>query len=123
MNRQSLSLVSWIAPQILIAVTVFFAAGNLAQHNGSQNLNRQAEIRIGYAMDPDLRAQQISVVVRGSDAFLIGTVANSVERDLAERIARNVSGIRRVDNRLEIAAGNRRQPERFRQPAVAAAIA
>jgi hyperosmotically inducible periplasmic protein len=63
---------------------------------------REGQIWTSYAVNPHLRALDISVKVEGTNAMLSGKVENSVEKDLAEQIALGVDGIKHVDNRLAV---------------------
>jgi len=110
MTRKYLSLLSWVGPQILIAATVFFAADSAARYQENQDLRRQSQISTSYATSEALKRTAIAVSVHGSDVLLTGEVNNSDERVLAERIALAVDGIKRVDNRLEVAVGSSLRP-------------
>jgi hyperosmotically inducible protein len=70
----------------------------------------EAQILTSYAMNPHLRAFDLSVTVDGSHAVLGGNVEDSVAKDLAEQIANGASGITNVDNRIRIDAGFVRPP-------------
>ncbi len=48
-----------------------------------------------------LDASEISVVVRNRSATLFGAVPSEAQRGLAERIAREISGVIEVSNRLK----------------------
>lgn len=65
---------------------------------------REAQIWTSYAMNPHLRAFDISVKVDGNKAMLDGKVESDIEKDLAEQIALGVEGIKHVDNRLAVEA-------------------
>ena len=110
MNRKFLSLLSWVGPQILIAATVFFAADSAARYQENQDLRRQSQIWTSYASSEGLKMTEIAVSVHGAEVVLTGQVNSSDERVLAERIALAVDGIKRVDNRLEVAAGSSLRP-------------
>ena len=49
----------------------------------------------------DLDASDVSVVVRNRSATLFGTVPSEAERELAQRITREISGVIEVTNRLK----------------------
>jgi hypothetical protein len=104
MHRNIVSLLTWVGPQVLIAVAVFFAADSAARYQENQDLRKQSQIWASYVAQPELRMTEIAVAVRGNEAVLTGSVANPGERILAEKIALAVDGIKRVDNRLEVAA-------------------
>jgi hyperosmotically inducible periplasmic protein len=63
---------------------------------------REAAIASTFMTNAQLRNSDIDVEVNNANAVLTGTVESNVERDLAEQIAMNVSGINRVDNRLRV---------------------
>jgi hyperosmotically inducible periplasmic protein len=63
---------------------------------------REAAIASTFMTNSQLRSSDIDVEVNNANAVLTGTVETNVERDLAEQIAMNVSGINRVDNRLRV---------------------
>jgi osmotically-inducible protein OsmY len=67
-----------------------------------QDARREAQIWTTYAINPHLRAFDLSVEVRGNKAMLTGTVDDSVEKDLAEQIALGVNGITTVDNDITV---------------------
>ena len=103
MNRNFVSLLAWVGPQALIAVAVFFAADSAARYQENQDLRKQSQIWASYVAQPDLKMTEIAVAVHGGEAVLTGSVTSSGERVLAEKIALAVDGIKRVDNRLEVA--------------------
>jgi hypothetical protein len=104
MNRNFVSLLTWVGPQVLIAVAVFFAANSAARYQEGQDFRKQSQIWASYVSQPELRMTEIAVAVRGGEAILTGSVTSTGERVLAEKIALAVDGIKRVDNRLEVAA-------------------
>jgi len=52
---------------------------------------------------PELDASDLSVVVRNRSATLFGSVPTEAQRDVAQRIATEISGIIEVTNRLKAA--------------------
>ncbi len=103
MNHNIVSLLKWVGPQVLIAVAVFFAADSAARHQENQDLRKQSQIWASYVSQPELKMTEIAVAVHGGEAVLTGSVTSPRERVLAEKIALAVDGIKRVDNRLEVA--------------------
>jgi osmotically-inducible protein OsmY len=61
--------------------------------------------------DPRVAATEISVAAAGGQVTLTGSVASMNERQVAERIARSLAGVRRVENRLEVDAVTRPDAE------------
>jgi hyperosmotically inducible periplasmic protein len=66
---------------------------------------QQARIETTYALNPYLRANEISVSVKNTKATLTGTVEEGVNKELAEQIALQVAGIESVDNQIKIEPG------------------
>ena len=64
----------------------------------------ESQINTTYVFNRHLDAYRIDVDVEGDTAILTGTVNDAVEKDLAERIALNVEGIAKVDNRIAVDA-------------------
>ncbi|HZP13765.1 MAG TPA: BON domain-containing protein [Nevskiaceae bacterium] len=104
MNRNIVSLLTWVGPQVLIAVAVFFAADSAARYQENQDLQKQSQIWASYVSQPELKMTEIAVAVHGGEAVLTGSVTSPGERALAEKIALAIDGIKHVDNRLEVAA-------------------
>jgi osmotically-inducible protein OsmY len=63
-----------------------------------------AAIRRALALDPTVNIQDVQVQVVDGHATLIGMVATLEEKEAADRAAAHVAGIRRVENRLTVAA-------------------
>ena len=53
---------------------------------------------------PDLRASDVSVVVRNRSATLFGSVPTELERNLAQHVTAEISGVIEVTNRLKVTA-------------------
>ena len=68
----------------------------------AKNLWREAKIESLLLVDTDLNNFSIDVEVEKEEAVLDGFVDSDTERDLAEEIAKSVSGIESVDNNLKI---------------------
>jgi len=51
---------------------------------------------------PELDASDLSVVVRNRSATLFGSVATEAERNLAQHLATEISGVIQVTNRLKV---------------------
>ncbi len=109
-RRLILSLLSWVGPQVLVGVAVFFAADSAARFQENQDLRKESQIWARFAAVPSLHALDIGVVVRDGQAVLHGAVDSPSEKMLAERVAATVPGIRRVDNRLAIGHAPRLSP-------------
>lgn len=64
----------------------------------------EGQIGTAILLNRHLNPFEISVDVEGDTAILTGTVDESVDKELAERLAMNTKGIARVDNRIAIDA-------------------
>lgn len=68
------------------------------------NARQETQIWTTYALSPYLRANNIKVSVDAGKATLTGTVEEEVNKDLATAIAKGVTGIKEVDNKIEVLA-------------------
>jgi osmotically-inducible protein OsmY len=68
------------------------------------NARQETQIWTTYALSPYLRANDIKVSVDAGKATLTGTVEEDVNKDLATAIAKGVSGINDVENKIEVLA-------------------
>ncbi|MDR7092184.1 MULTISPECIES: BON domain-containing protein [Cellvibrio] len=68
------------------------------------NARQETQIWTTYALSPYLRANDIKVSVDAGKATLTGTVEEDVNKDLATAIAKGVTGIKDVDNKIEVLA-------------------
>ncbi len=64
----------------------------------------EARISTIFAFSPHLQAGDIAVSVRDGKATLTGTVPESINKELAEQFARNLEGVKEVDNQLVVDA-------------------
>jgi hyperosmotically inducible periplasmic protein len=64
---------------------------------------QESQISTTYALNPYLHAGDIKVVVQNGKATLNGKVEDDVSKELAKEIALGVSGVKSVDNQLEVA--------------------
>ena len=95
------------------ALSLGAVASDLTADSGSSNAisepvsNAHLEVQILTALgrDPQLHAFDFSVSVDVGTAVLGGTVDDRVNRDLAERIATGMGGIKFVVNRIVVDAG------------------
>lgn len=63
---------------------------------------QETQIWTTYALSPYLRASDLKVTVHNGNATLTGKVDEDVNKDLAREIALGVSGIKDVDNQIEV---------------------
>ena len=67
-----------------------------------QDTSITTEIRSLYLIDPHVDSSRIAIRTRAGTVTLTGTVSSDDERRLADRMARDAFGVRRVVDRLEV---------------------
>ena len=76
-------------------------AGN-AVANAATDVSITAAVNAGLAKDPDLSAIKIDVDTSAGKVTLSGPAPSEAAKSRAEEIAKGVSGVSSVDNRLEV---------------------
>ena len=61
------------------------------------------KVKSAFAADPDVSAMRVSVKTVDGRVNLTGQVKNQTEKRKAEQVARDVSGVRSVNNELVVA--------------------
>jgi hypothetical protein len=90
-------------------------AGTGVEAPPGSDLWAEARLITTYSLNEDLNPFDIMVDVDGDKVILTGTVETAAQRELAGSLARDLSGIAEVDNRLGVApAGDRAVPARPR---------
>lgn len=86
------------------SMAVFSSSVSLAANESGDvtEARQSSQIWTTYALNPHLQAHDIKVSVDDGVAILTGKVEDDVSRELAEQIALNVRGIKKVDNKIEI---------------------
>lgn len=85
----------WIA-----AVSTVTMAADVSQE--VTEARQETQIWTTYALSPYLRANDLKVTVDNGNATLTGTVNEDVNKDLAKEIALGVSGVKQVDNQIQV---------------------
>jgi osmotically-inducible protein OsmY len=88
-----------------IALMLAAISGVAAADTVSQDITdarQETQIWTTYALNPYLRANDLTVVVRGGKATLSGNVDEGAEKDLAKQIALGVNGVKDVDNQIVV---------------------
>ena len=67
----------------------------------------EGQIGTAILLNRHLNPFEISVDVEGDTAILTGNVDESIDKDLAERVALNAKGITKVDNRIAVDAATK----------------
>lgn len=95
-----------LSKKLLITPAVAFAFLSLSSFSyadAKQDLieaRQETQIWTTFALNPYLRAHEITVVVDNGKATLTGKVDEDVNKDLAKQIALGVSGVKEVDNNI-----------------------
>jgi len=91
-----------LAAAILMALgsTTVFAADSLEKD--LSDANKEGRIWSSFALNRQLNAFDLSVDVDGEIAVLTGTVEAPIDRELAEQVALNVSGVKTIENRIKV---------------------
>ena len=92
-------LAAGIALWIVAVSTTAFAA-TVSQE--VTEARQETQIWTTYALSPYLRANDLKVTVHDGNATLTGKVDENVNKELAAEIALGVSGIKKVDNQIEV---------------------
>lgn len=88
-----------------IALWIAAASTSTLAASASQQLTearQETQIWTTYALSPYLRANDLKVTVHDGNATLTGKVDEGVNKELAKEIALGVSGIKEVDNQIEV---------------------
>ncbi|WP_271408002.1 BON domain-containing protein [Pseudomonas sp. Q1-7] len=90
--------------KLILAASIAMAMGNVAASESQSNTDTRQETQIWttYALSPDLRANDLKVLVKNGKATLSGVVADEVHKELATDIALAVSGVDLVDNQIVV---------------------
>lgn len=89
-----------------IALAIVGMGASLAVESDPQdiqhlaNAHHEMQILANFGASAQLHAFDLTVRVDGSKATLGGTVDDGISKDLAERIAHDVSGIGSIENRI-----------------------
>lgn len=86
----------------MVLGTLSFAADANKVSDDLSEANKEGRIWTSFALNPHLDALDLKVDVEGETAILSGTVPGAIERDLAEQVALGVSGVKQIDNRIQI---------------------
>ena len=102
-----------LATAVSAALLLGFAGHAVAADKSMEQAVNEARLegQIGTAilLNRHLNPFEISVDVEGDTAILTGEVDESVDKELAERVALNAKGIERVDNRITMGGEAKRR--------------
>lgn len=94
-NAVGIALVLGAAPAL---------AGDKSMDQAVSEARLEGQIGTAILLNRHLNPFEISVDVEGDTAILTGTVDESIDKELAERVAHNAKGIAKVDNRITVDA-------------------
>src|SRR5690606_19220744 len=77
-------------------------AGDKSMEQAVNDARLEGQIATAILFNEHLNPFEISVEVDNNVAVLTGTVDESIDKDLAERLAKNANGIMKVDNRIAV---------------------
>lgn len=89
------------------AIAMVLAGQASAQDSAAENLseaNKEGRIWTSFALNPHLNPFEITIEVKDETATLSGKVDDSIDRELAETLALQVSGVLKVVNNIEVDA-------------------
>lgn len=70
--------------------------------SGGNDFFQFTQARAAISGDPDLKTTSIVIEVKAAVVTLSGTVENATQKSKAEQLVREVGGIKKVNNRLQI---------------------
>lgn len=95
-----------IAMALAISLAMLGSTGSLAEgkppSSDVTDARQSSQIWTTYALNRHLKAHDLEVSVKDGIATLTGKVDEDVSKELAEQIALNVDGIKKVDNQIEV---------------------
>ncbi|MEZ5464626.1 MAG: BON domain-containing protein [Lysobacteraceae bacterium] len=77
-------------------------AGDKTTEQAVSDARLEGQIATAILFNKHLNPFEISVEVEHGTAVLTGTVDEAIDKDLAERVAKNAKGIAKVDNRIAV---------------------
>jgi osmotically-inducible protein OsmY len=92
-----------LACALALAATGGASARDAVAENLSE-ANKEGRIWTSFALNPHLNPFEFSIEVEGETATLGGKVDDSIDRELAETLALQVSGVKKVVNNIEVDA-------------------
>jgi len=88
----------------LAAALLLGAAAGCATFDPMEDLRIEAEVKARLAAQKDVNLTRVGVTSQQATINLTGTVESSDQRTRAEALARDVRGVRRVVNSLDVKA-------------------
>lgn len=104
-------------PKLILATALAMAcastaiAGDRSVEQQIADARLEAQIETAIVFNRHLNPFEIDVEVRGDTAILTGVVDESIDRELAERVAMNAHGVKHVSNRITLDPGASQMPK------------
>ena len=92
-----------IAVPLLATLLAFSANAGAVEKSMAEELREariEGQIATAFALNRHLKLFEFDIEVDGSTVILSGSVEESIDKDLAEEVARGVEGVSKVDNRI-----------------------
>lgn len=93
----------------IAAISAPVAAAEKSMEQAVTEARLEGQIGTAFLLNRHLNPFEISVEVEGGTAILTGEVDESIDKELAERVALNARGIERVENRITMNGVARRR--------------
>lgn len=105
-NSGRISVLLVLAGVCLLAGTIMAACASTPQHRSTgqviDDMTIQARVKAKLIDSPRVDANEVNLEVKRGVVTLLGWVSSDDERGAAGEIARSVSGVKEVDNRLRL---------------------
>ncbi len=85
---------------LLVVALAFFSACSRMSPSDDAAITREIQARL--YQDQTLKTRDISIIAQGGTIVLTGQVETAEEKTVAEQLARQVSGVKKVVNELAI---------------------
>lgn len=92
-------------PRFAIALLAILVCGPVARADAVQDATVAAKLETAFLFNEHLNPFEIKTSAKDGTVTLEGAVQTQVQKDLAESIAKAVSGVKQVVNRIEVASG------------------
>jgi hypothetical protein len=93
---------AWRRLHVLALIVLVAIGGGCASRDPWQDARIEGEIKARLVEEKSANLTRLGVVSRQAVVRLTGTVSSEEQKALAERVAKSVSGVRRVVNALDV---------------------
>ena len=92
---------------VCMTVALIAVTGSVLAENIADDATITTKVKAALVKNPDTKARQIDIDTRNGVVQLNGFVDNAEAKSEAETVARNVSGVKSVENNLQVRNGER----------------